>query len=62
MVEFTERGLDHLTALTESLSGVWQRKKWREEMVRQALTAQYTYFKDKHYIVRDEKVEIIDGK
>ena len=60
IVEFTEQGLDHLSELTDLLSGIWQRKKWREEMVRQALTAKYTYFKDKHYIVRDEKIQIID--
>lgn len=60
MVEFTENGLEHLSVLTDLLSGIWQRKKWREEMVRQALTAKYTYFKDKHYIVRDEKIQIVD--
>lgn len=59
-VEFTQRGLDHLFVLTDYLPGVWQRKKWREEMVRQALVAQHTYFRDKHYLVRDDKVQIID--
>lgn len=60
LVEFTEQGLEHLSVLTEKLTGIWKRKKWREEMVRQALTAKYTYFIDKNYIVRDEKVQIVD--
>jgi len=60
IVEISEEGIEHINTLTDSLSGIWKRKKWREEMVRQALTAQYTYFVDKHYIVKDEKVQIID--
>lgn len=60
LIEFTEYGLEHLSLLTDSLTGIWLRKKWREEMVLQALTAIYTYFKDKHYIVQDDKVQIID--
>lgn len=60
LVEFTEYGLEHLLSLTDSLPGIWKRKKWREEIVSQALVAIHTYFKDKHYIVRDEKIQIID--
>ncbi|HKY70979.1 MAG TPA: prepilin peptidase, partial [Nitrospira sp.] len=32
----------------------------REEIVRQALTALYLFHRDTHYLVRDEKVQIID--
>lgn len=59
-VEINETGIEHINILTDSLGGIWKRKKWREEMIRQALTAQHTYFIDKHYIVKDEKVQIID--
>jgi preprotein translocase subunit SecA len=53
-------GLERLANVAHSLGGVWTRRQWREELVRQALTAQYLFLKDKHYLVRDEKVQIID--
>ena len=59
-IEITERGLDRLDALGESLSGVWRGPRRREQLVRQALSALHAFQRDKHYLVRDGKVVIID--
>lgn len=42
------------------LSSLWGRRILREELVRQALVAQNLFFLDKEYLVRDDKVQIID--
>lgn len=38
----------------------WTTRRQREELVRQALTALNLFDRDKHYLVRDGKVQIID--
>ncbi len=53
-------GKERLETLTEPLDKKWQRKRWREMFVKQALVANYLFEKDKQYLVRDDKVEIID--
>ncbi len=59
-VQITEQGLDRLEALGESLSGVWRGPRRREQLVRQALSALHMFQRDKHYLVREGKVVIID--
>jgi preprotein translocase subunit SecA len=59
-VEIGDAGLDKLAQLSESLSGVWRGPRRREQLVRQALTALHVFQRDKHYLVRDGKVVIID--
>ena len=59
-VEIAEAGLEKLEALSESLSGVWRGPRRREQLVRQALSALHVFRRDKHYLVRDGKVVIID--
>jgi preprotein translocase subunit SecA len=39
---------------------VWRGRLRREELVHQALTALHLFERDKHYLVQDEKVQIID--
>jgi preprotein translocase subunit SecA len=53
-------GLDRLSQQADALGGVWIRRQWREELVRQALSAIQTFLKDKQYLVKDGKVQIID--
>lgn len=53
-------GLQRLADAAVSLGGVWRRRQWREELVRQALAAQHLYLRDKHYLVKDAKVQIVD--
>lgn len=59
-VQLTDTGLLRLDELTQPLGGVWTGRRRREELVRQALTARHLFHRDRHYIVRDRKVHIID--
>jgi preprotein translocase subunit SecA len=59
-VEITDAGLDRLEDLGEPLGGVWRGPRRREQIVRQALSALHVFQRDKHYLVRDGKVVIID--
>lgn len=49
-----------LEQMAQSLGGVWARRTWREELLRQALVAQHLFEADKHYLVINGKVQIID--
>ena len=59
-LELTQSGEYPLENMAQSMSGFWGRRVLREELVRQALVAIHFFFKDKEYLVRDDKVEIID--
>jgi preprotein translocase subunit SecA len=59
-VRFLPEGLTRLSAQTDRLGGVWTRRQWRESLVRQALVARHLYLRDQHYLVKDDKVQIID--
>lgn len=59
-VELTQQGRDRLVELTETSSSLWHNQFRREESVIQALTALHIFLRDEHYIVRDDKVMIVD--
>jgi len=59
-IEISEQGLDKLEELCQPLKGVWRGPRRREQLVRQALSALHMFQRDKHYLVRDAKVVIID--
>ncbi|HKB82776.1 MAG TPA: prepilin peptidase, partial [Burkholderiales bacterium] len=59
-IELTQDGEKKLEDLAHSLSGVWKGPHRREQLVRQALTALHVFQRDKHYLVREGKVVIID--
>ena len=59
-VEISRPGLGRLEELCRSLGGLWQGPRRREQLVRQALTALHLFRRDRHYLVRDGKVVIID--
>ncbi len=59
-VHLTPDGQALLTERTKDLTGFWSGPRRREELVRQALTALHLFHRDAHYLVRDEKVQIID--
>jgi preprotein translocase subunit SecA len=59
-VELTAEGRSHLGTLASCWSGVWRGARRREELVTKALIARELYHKDKHYIVSDGKVVIVD--
>jgi preprotein translocase subunit SecA len=60
IVRILPAALDRLAERTASLGGVWSRRQWREELVRQALSAIHLFIRDKQYLVKDGKVQIID--
>jgi len=59
-VELTTEGRQRLADVTANLPGIWQGARRREEIVTKALVARELYLKDKHYIISDGKVVIVD--
>ena len=62
-VEVTEEGKDRLQELVDQMQEalpVWSGKRRREELVRQALYARELLLRDRHYLVKDDKIQIID--
>jgi len=59
-LRMTEPGRDKLAALAEPLGGVWRGDLRREELTLLALSARHLFLKDRHYLVRENKVELID--
>ena len=59
-LEITARGLERLERLGADMHGVWRGPRRREQLVRQALSALHAFQRDKHYLVRDGKIVIID--
>jgi preprotein translocase subunit SecA len=58
--ELTNQGKARLAEITKSTGSFWSGQHRREEIIRQALFACYLFKKDRDYLVRDGKVEIID--
>ncbi len=59
-IELTRRGEDELEDRAPALGAIWTGRLRREEMVRQALTARHLFHPDKHYVVKQGKVHIVD--
>jgi len=59
-IELTDQGNSRLIKLTNSLGGFWKGTRRCLEMVNQALTAKELYLKDKHYVIDDGKIVIVD--
>jgi preprotein translocase subunit SecA len=59
-IELTPAGEAELAEAARPLGGLWNGPRRRERLVRQALTALHLFETDKHYLVRDGKVQIID--
>ena len=49
-----------LQGLGPPLGSVWKSARQREELVRQALCARHLYVRDRHYLVHEGAVKIID--
>ncbi|MBW2281602.1 MAG: prepilin peptidase [Deltaproteobacteria bacterium] len=60
-VEMLGAGRERLVELARPLEGFWTGPRRREEWVVRALSALHLYRRDHHYLVREGKVEIIDG-
>ncbi|MEG3640594.1 preprotein translocase subunit SecA [Magnetococcus sp. PR-3] len=56
----TEEGGQKLAEFCTDLPPVWQGQHRREEAIVQALTAQHSFDLDVHYIIRDDKIMVVD--
>ena len=59
-VELSERGRRRAAELAAPYGGVWMGPRRREELIRRALSALYLFQRDKQYLVRAGKVQIVD--
>jgi preprotein translocase subunit SecA len=59
-VELTRAGRDRLAGLGDELGGIWRSSVRRDESARQALTALHLFQQGDHYLVQDDKVQIVD--
>lgn len=59
-VQLTPSGKQRLSEMAEPLGGLWRGARRREELVLQALVANALYLRDKHYVLEDDKVVIVD--
>lgn len=59
--QLSEAGRKRLENLSAPLGGRWRASRIREDIVSLALEARHTFQRDRHYLVRDGKVEIIDA-
>jgi preprotein translocase subunit SecA len=59
-IDLTDLGRAHAARLTDRYGGLWNAPGHREDMIRQALAALYLYLRDKHYIVDEERIRIVD--
>ena len=58
--ELSPAGREQLASLARGREGRWRLPAWREELVRQALAAQHLYHCNEDYVVRDQRVAIVD--
>ena len=59
-IRLTPHALEQLENAAARLGGVWKRRHWREQLVKQALAAKHLYIDEKQYLIRDGKIQIID--
>ena len=58
--ELTDLGRAYVARHSKNLGGIWSGVRRRDELMRQALSALYLHEIDKHYLVTDGKIQIID--
>ncbi|MDB5858371.1 MAG: Protein translocase subunit SecA [Ramlibacter sp.] len=49
-----------MTEWTVGLPGVWRSGIWRRELIHKALTALHCFHRDQHYILAENKIQIVD--
>ena len=59
-LQLLEPGHRKLDAYAGERDGIWASKAAREELIGQALSALHLYQRDQHYVVADDKVQIVD--
>lgn len=59
-ISIMEQGEDSLSDAVRGLDGVWKNRRYRHELVRQALSALHLFQRDVDYLVREGEVVLID--
>jgi preprotein translocase subunit SecA len=59
-LNLTENGKARIEHIAQCDGGPLINRRYREELVRQALVAMHLFFRDKQYLVSDGKVQIVD--
>jgi preprotein translocase subunit SecA len=59
-IELTDAGRAAVADFARGLSGLWGIARAREELVEQGLSALHLFQRDRHYIIADDKVQIVD--
>lgn len=59
-LKLTDTGRDRVAERAKALPSVWRGPARRDELVEQALKARELYRRDTHYVIRDERVQIVD--
>jgi len=59
-VELTRAGVREVGRYSGRLSALWRSLDRRNSLVRQALTARELFERDKHYVIKEGKIEIVD--
>ncbi|MFO1403452.1 MAG: preprotein translocase subunit SecA [Azonexus sp.] len=49
-----------LSEMAEEMEGVWKSPLWRRELINKALSALLIFQRDRHYIIVENKVQIVD--
>ena len=53
-------GEDAAVEWAAGLAGVWKSAVWRRELLQKALSAVHCFHRDRHYIIAENKVQIVD--
>jgi preprotein translocase subunit SecA len=56
----TNEGLMKVSLSVREFDGVWKSRLWQKELINKALSALYCFHSDQHYIVVENKVQIVD--
>ncbi|ULU23437.1 preprotein translocase subunit SecA [Dyella terrae] len=56
----TAAGRQRVRELTHEHGGLWRSTLWRDEFAQKALSATYCFQRDQHYILAEDKVQIVD--
>lgn len=60
-VHWTEDGAERLETMAEGLGGAWLNRRHRQDLVGAALVALHGLVRDRHYLVREARVELLDA-
>lgn len=61
-VQLSEAGEIFIREQTQTLSGLWLSREYRESLIVQALSAYHRYDRNKHYIINeDDEIQIVDA-